>query len=1063
MIFMLATLFISCRALAQTRKVTGTVIDSGDKTAVIGASVTLKGTRSIVITDAEGKFSINIPNEESVITVSCLGYKSQDVAVGKRTRLVVFLAQNAEVLSDVVVIGYGTAKKRDLTGAVSSVSGDKLKESIVIAPDQLLQGKVAGVQVTSNSGAPGAATSIRIRGASSINNSNEPLYVIDGIPVSGAGTTIQGFDWAGGSNGQNRVNPLSTISPSDIVSIDVLKDASAAAIYGAAGANGVVLITTRRGKAGHSIVTYDGYVAVQTVPKKLDMMNLRDFAKYQKELYLNEDGVSSLNDAYRDPSILGDGTDWQDAIFRRAVMQSHQVAVTGGSEATQFAASAGYTQQDGIIIGSDFDRFNMRMNLDHNVNEWIKAGASLSYSRTNQKITLNDGGDGVVLQALMMPPDVPIYDFDGNFAGPNTTMGSSNYNPVALALRKNNTLRENRIMGNFYMELTFLKDIKLRSEYGFDGSNNINRSFAPRYSFGALTNNINKIMQRDNSSYYWIWKNYATYNHNFGKHNVNFMAGFETSESQWSYEQLIKTNLTSDNIHVITSDGDYYMNDGSKDKSTTVSAFGRLNYNYADKYYITFTERADASSKFGKNKRWGYFPSMALAWRASEEKFLKDVKWLSNLKFRLGYGLVGNSNIGTYLYGSAMTSIPSTFGTAYRMRNIANPDLKWEASEQYNAGMDLGLVKGRINLSVDVYKKQTKDLLMQVTVPSYLGGSKWNDISTPMVNIGKTENKGLDISLNTVNIQGRNFTWRTNAVFSLNKNKVVALNDDSQLIYSSLNWYSEFQTATVTKVGKPMGSFYGYVVDRLFKSEQDILDSPVQKEDPANSGKNLVNKTTGVWIGDIKFKDISGPDGKPDGVIDDYDQTIIGDPNPDFTWGMTNTFDYKQFELTIALTGVQGGDILNYGRVQTEGLTSIWDNQSKSVSKRARYSMYDEGGSLGDASNVYLANPETSIPRFATNDVNRNNRMSTRWIEDGTYIRIQNLTLAYNFSKSLLSKIKLQSLKVYVNIQNLYTITGYDGYDPEIGAYNQSALMQNIDMGRYPTPRIWTFGLNIGF
>jgi TonB-linked SusC/RagA family outer membrane protein len=536
------------------------------------------------------------------------------------------------------------------------------------------------------------------------------------------------------------------------------------------------------------------------------------------------------------------------------------------------------------------------------------------------------------------------------------------------------------------------------------------------------------------------------------------MVGTEISASDWGGQQIVKQNLSTNEIHVITQDGEFVAgpSNGWKDRSTTVSAFGRLNYNYDERYLLTLTLRGDASSKFGMNHKWGYFPSTALAWRISNEDFLKDNNYLSNLKLRLGYGQVGNSNIGTYLYGSTMQSITTPFGIAYRMRNIANPDLRWEASEQYNAGLDVGVFHERISLSVDAYQKDTKDLLLQVSVPSYLGGSGYNDVQTPMVNIGQVRNRGIDITLNTVNIEQRNFNWSSNLIFSLNRNKVIALNDDQQILYGNVDWWAEFQTATMITVGQPLGIFYGYVVDRLFTDKEDILGHALQIEDPTAPGVNLYNQNTGIYVGDIKYKDISGPGGKPDGIIDDYDQTIIGDPNPDFTFGFTNTFKIKNFEIGLSLTGSYGADILNFARFRTEGMTSIWDNQANAVTKRAQV-----GADAND--NKYLLNPETSMPRPSTNDFNRNNRMSTRFIEDGSFLRIQNLSLAYHIPAALIKKAGIQNLKVYANVQNLYTFTNYSGYDPEVGAYNQSALLQNIDRGRYPTPRSITLGLNIGF
>ena len=1051
----LTALFMSCHVMAQQTTVTGIVTDATDGSPVIGANILVKGTSAGAISDIDGNFSVNIPSGYNVLVITCIGYKSQEIVLtpGQRVQNIA-LREDSELLEEVVVVGYGTSRKVDITGSVSSVSGEDLKKTIATNLDQMMQGKISGVQITQNSGAPGGAASIRIRGAGSINNSNEPLYIIDGVPFSGKGTDIIGFEWAGGTNGQSKVNPLSAIAPSDIVSIDVLKDASATAIYGSDGANGVIMVTTKRGKEGRTNINYDGYLSMQNVAKKVDMMNLREYAQYQLEVC---EFLQRTPDAfYGDPSILGKGTDWQDEIFRTAMIQSHQLSIDGGNDRIQFAASGGWMEQEGIIIGSDFTRFNSRLNIDATIYKWLKAGSSLAFTHTEETITNNDGSDGVIMQALTMQPSIPVYNFDGTWAGPNDIYGASQYNPVWLAKMKNNGLERNQVTGSFFLSIDPIKALNIRSEYSFNYTNSHNMAFVPSYSFGIVSNDINQIRDRTDQSSYWLWKNYATFTKSIDKHKFSAMGGMEVSESNWLGSSITKQSLSSNDIHVITSDGEFKNNDGWKDKYTKASFFGRINYNFDERYLLTATMRADGSSKFGPNNKWGYFPSVALAWRINNEAFLKGNEYISNLKLRLGYGQVGNSQIDNYLYGAAMTRMNTPFGTGYRMRNIANPDLGWEAAEQYNLGLDLGLFNERISLALDFYQKDSRNLLLQVPVPSYLGGTEWNDVQTPMVNIGKTRNKGVDITLNTVNIESKNFTWNTNLTFSLNRNEVLALNDDTQKLYGKVDWWSEFQSATVTMVGQPIGVFYGYVAERLFTSKEDILNSAVQVNDPTvnveagERPRNLYNQNTGVYVGDIKFKDLN-----KDGVIDDADQQVIGDPNPDFTFGFTNTFRYKGFDLGITLTGAYGFDILNYARFRTEGMTSIWDNQANKVTERAQVGKDGNG-------EAYLINTSTMVPRPSTNDFNRNNRMSTRFIEDGSYLRIQNISIGYNLPASLVRKISLQSLRVYVNAQNLYTFTSYSGYDPEIGAYNQSSMLQNIDRGRYPTPRSITFGLNIG-
>lgn len=1059
-LLLFAALLCSVGLMAQGRRVTGQVTGP-DGQPLPGVSIVEKGTTNGVSNNSDGRYSIEVRGANPVLVFSFLGYTTREITVAAgQTALNVKLSEDAQMVDEVVVVGYGTMKKSDLTGSVASVSADRLKQTVITNADQMLKGHVAGVQVTQNSGAPGGAASIRIRGASSITSTNEPLYVIDGIPFSGSGTEIGGFDWAGGTGGQTKVNPLSTISPQDIVSMDVLKDASATAIYGAAGANGVVIINTRRGQKGTVRVNYDGYVAWQQFARKIDMMNLREYAQYQNELHELYPAVE-VDDAFLEPSLLGSGTDWQDEITRTALTHSHSISLSGGSDKFTFAASGGYMDQDGTIYGSNFKRYNGRFNGDGTVTKWLRAGGSMAFTHTEETITRQDGSDGVIMQALSMQPSVAVYDFDGNFAGPSSIYGSSGYNPLWQANMQNNELVRNRNMGNFYLQIDPLKVLNIRTEFGYDISDNKNTSFIPTFDFGnGIANSMNKMYQREDHSVFWIWKTYATWNQTFAKkHNISLMAGFEAQKSAWEGMWLVKKNFSSDKIHVMTKDGEYDSNDGWKDSATKASVFGRLNYNYDERYLATFTMRADGSSKFGPNHKWGYFPSAAVAWRISNEKFLRESETLTNLKLRLGYGQVGNDNIETYMYGSKMKSMISAFGTGYFVANISNSDLKWEASEQYNLGVDLGLWNNRLALTVDAYQKDTRDLLLKVSVPSYLGNSGNSDksgweIQMPYSNIGKVRNRGVDIALNTIPVETKNFIWTSNINVSVNRNEVLALNEDSQVLYYGVGTYfsAAFSTASIVKVGQPMGVFYGYLTDGYFQNEQDVLSSPVQVEDGNNPGQNLFNKTSGVYVGDLKFRDLH-----KDGVIDAKDQTVIGDPNPDFTFGWNNTFTYKNFELNVGLNGVCGGDVLNIARYRTESLNNQWDNQSRKVINRARIAT-DEAG------NVFLANPGSArTPRAALNDINGNNRMSDRWLEDGSYLRIQNITLSYTLPKRVVTKLGLQNIKVYGTLQNIYTWTAYTGYDPEIGAFNQSAAMQNYDMGRYPTPRMYILGVNIGF
>ena len=1032
--------------VVHAQAVTGTIRgDDGD--VLVGVSIRNNTQAGIgAVSDGNGFFSVK-SNVGDVLTLSYTGYTPLNVTVSTESRLELTMVAEGNVLGETVVVGYGSVKRSDLTGAVSSVTGEQLRSSVTTNFDQALQGRVAGVQVTQNSGAPGAAASIRIRGSNSINLSSEPLYVIDGIPIQGDGYGVSGFDWSGGANGQNLVNPLSAINPADIVSIEVLKDASATAIYGARAANGVVLVTTKRGKLNESKISYSGFYANQQVGKTLDMMNLSEFAEYQ--LQISDDLGLQPNQRYLDPSLLGKGTNWQNEIFDNAGMQSHQISVTGGTKTSNYAISGSVFDQDGIIIGSNFKRQTVRLNLDNQVRSWAKVGGSFSFANINEKITLNDGGDGVVSQALVMQPDVAVKDFNGNWAGPEIQAGASTWNPVALALLRNNTLGRKRVMGNFYGDINLWKGMTFRSEIGMDDNRSINKAFQPTYKFGILENTENQLRQRDESSFFWVWKNYLTQQIKMSdRSNLTVLLGQEAQKSSWEGTDVRKRNFASNDIQVLSEGEESPIPpSGWKDAATIASYFTRLNYNFGDKYFATFTLRADGSSKFGPENRWGYFPSGSVAWRPSNA-----------LKVRLGYGEVGNQGIPNYQFGSALLTVNTPFGTSYRPANIPNPKLKWEATKQWNLGFDISLLKNRIDMTVDLYSKKTDDLLLQVFVPNYLGGSTYSDIGAPYANVGKMTNKGIDLSLNTRNVRRGKFSWNTDLTFSLNRNKITALNDEGAIFWRNLYWYSEFQTATQTKVDQPIGQFYGYVTEGIFKDEADILAHAVQINDPNNDGKNLVDKRAGVWIGDVKFKDLNG-----DGKITSLDQQVIGNPNPDFTFGINNTFKAGPFDLVVYFTGTYGADILNYQRVMTEGMTSVFNNQASSVGNRAVYGYVDANGSALDPKNVFLANSEATLPRPTTTDNNRNTRMSDRWIEDGSYLRLQNLRIGYTLPKSILAKYRVSGLKVYVNAQNIWTLTNYSGYDPEIGAFNQSPLQQNIDMGRYPTPRVYTFGIDAEF
>jgi TonB-linked SusC/RagA family outer membrane protein len=1050
-----AILLLACGVIhAQERVVTGTVKDKSGQ-SVIGTNILKKGTAEGTTTDTNGKFAISA-SDNDVLVFSFIGYASQEIRVGAQTAITVSLDEDVETLSEVVVVGYGTQKKSDLTGAISSLGGDVLRESVTASVDQALLGRVSGVQVTQNSGQPGGAVSIRVRGTTSLTQSSEPLYVIDGIQVGGNAQGISGFDWQGGAGGQQGAasNPMASINPNDIQSIEVLKDASATAIYGSRAANGVVIITTKRGKKGKSTLSYNGYYALQEVYKTFNMMDLPTYAAYNNEV-AREVSTIAANPNFADPSLLGKGTDWQDAVFQVAPMQSHTLTATGGSEGTQYMVSGGYFSQDGVIIGSNFDRFNVRTNIDSRVREGINVGASISLSRKDETITLNDGGDGVISQAAQMGPQIPVKNFDGTYAGPNQQQGSSQIssNPVALALMRNNTVLNNRVMTNLYGDVQIIKGLKFRTEFAVDYSNTMNKSFLPTYKWGTLINNTSQFAQRSDQSFFWLWKNYLTYNKTFGAHDITLLAGTEAQKGTWESFTAYKINLPNDIQVMNQGQVSNIPNTGASVWNSLTSLFARVNYGYKDKYLLTATVRRDGSSRFGPNNRYGVFPSVSAAWRITNEEFFSgNADVLTNLKLRVGWGQVGNQEIRNYAFGSSLNSLNSYFGPAVINSAYSNPDVQWESTAMTNVGLDAELFNGRIDFSIEAYNKITDNLLLQVNLPATFG----EQVAGPQANVGSMKNKGIEGTLKTVNIDKGKFKWITDANVSINRNKVT--NMGGYPIFNALYWYTGFQTATMTNAGYPVGQFYGYVMDGIFKSKQEILDHAVQIPSDEDPMKNKIERTTGVWLGDIKWKDLNG-----DGKITSEDQKVIGNPNPKFTFGFNNSFTYGPISLDVFMIGSVGGDVLNYSRARNEQMLSNFDNQSTTVQNRAQTQLKTGGTDMNNIDDVELINPDTRMPRFDNGGENFNHYMSTRWIEDGTYVRIQNLRLAYSLPNSLLSKARISRIQVYTNIQNVATFTNYSGLDPQIGAFNQSPLQQNIDMGRYPLPRVYTFGVNLDF
>lgn len=1064
----LMTLFLSCHVMAQQTTVTGTITDGTDGSPLIGANVLVKGTGTGSIADVNGKFSVSVPTGKDVLVISCIGYKQQEITLKAGQKVVnVVMKEDSELLDEVVVVGYGTMKKSDLSGASVSMGEDAIKGSIITNLDQSLQGRAAGVTAVQTSGAPGSSSSIRVRGQATINANAEPLYVVDGVIVQGGGQSggDYGFGDALGNGTVSTISPLSTINPADIVSMEILKDASATAIYGAQGANGVVLITTKRGKAGEAKFTYDGMVAMQRQTKRLDLMNLREYADYYNDFTRTFDGDLKESAYYSDPSLLGVGTNWQDAIFQTAFQHQHQIGAQGGTEKIQYYVSAGYMDQEGTLIGSNFNRLSVRTNLDAQLKKWLKLGLSATFSDTNDDLKLAEGEEGIINFAMTSLPDVPIYNMDGSYA----TVVRENYtsrNPIALAMENSNKLNRKKLTGNIYAEISPLKNLTWRAELGYDISSSKADVYRPIIDLGTWKQSNSSRMQK-NSSTFWQIKNYVTYNNTFGKHNLTAMLGQECWESKWDYTAVSSTNLPSDAVHNPQLGADNKTIGSAFGSSAMVSFFARLNYNYSDRYLATYTYRYDGNSNFGPNNRWAGFHSFAASWRFSNERFFESLKKVvSNGKVRVGWGQTGNSGIGSYKWGTSMRQVYTSLGQGYRPSNIPNLDIQWESQEQWNIGLDLGFFNDRVNITADWYQKESKNMLMEMQLPSYMGtgGNASSRLSAPWGNYGHIRNTGFEIAVNTHPIVGT-FEWDSNFQISWNKNKLLALNNTANAAIVGYGQWND--VVSMTTIGESLYNFYGYVTDGIYQNLEDIQNSPKPEKYPADG---VFNRSQTVWVGDVKYKDLSGPDGKPDGVINEYDKTNIGSPMPDFTFGWTNTFRYKGFDLSIFINGSYGNKVYNYLKMKMTSMSDAWSNQLADVVNRARLEpvdatvVYTDGTQWYDhIENVRVANPSASLPRAVIGDPNDNDRISDRYIEDGSYIRLKNIALGYTFPKKWIKTIGVENLRVYMNIQNLLTITGYDGYDPEIGVNTQNVNVYGMDFGRYPSPTTYSFGLSLTF
>lgn len=1011
--------------LAQTKmmQIKGNVSDANGE-PVIGATIGIEGTSNGTISDLNGDFHLSVP-QNSLLKFSYVGYKTQQQKVASAKELKIVLVEDTQFLDDVVVVGYGVQKKSDLTSAISTIKSDDLVGTSITSLDQGLQGRAAGVVVLNTSGQPGGSTSIRIRGTSSINGNNEPLYVIDGIPViSDAGSLSTG------TLHNPSLNPLTNINPSDIESIEVLKDASATSIYGARGANGVVLVTTKQGKNGKPKISIGARYTMQQVSKTMDMLNAVQLAELgneaadndkveRKPIYAGMNNLAKVN------------TDWQNEIFRTAPMQNYDVSVSGGGEKNSYFVSGNILLQDGIVIGSDFGKGSFRFNLNQELNNWFKMGvsANLSYSRSNGVVTNSEGGfaSSITSWALEMNPALPVRDDNGKYIYENNTGNPNVGNPVQDAMEAQNRNTTFRTLANAFLEWTPLKNLTFKTSMGVDYFVIKDQAFAPGEIKRAESNGgYASIGNRD--GFNWVWENTVNYTTSFGKHSIGALGGMTVQA------------FVSENSNVSTADfKDGFLGFNSIQSGTLrqaassgitewqmLSYLARINYNYDSRYLLTLTGRVDGSSKFGKGNKYGFFPSVSGAWRVSEEAFMKNAKAVSNLKIRASYGIVGNEGIAPYSSQGLMFNTEAYFGnsevvTGLSPFTLSNSDLKWETTSQLDLGVDFGLFNNRLTLTADYYVKKTKDLLLNMPISYHTG------YDSAMKNVGSLENRGFEVTLGVVPFAGK-FKWNVDLTLGYNKNEITDLAGTQENL-SGLPIMGISYWTKITK-GKPIGTIYGYKTDGIAQLNEDLTKVPFF------AGKTL-------YHGDRKY--VNKNDDK---VINEDDLFELGNANPDFTFGFNNTFTYEfkdksSLGLTIYLQGVIGNEIVNFNKFALESFNGYKNNSTAALQR-------------------WTPNNQTNeYPRATMKSAG--NILSDHYVEDGSYLRIKDITVSYTFAKSVTKHFFSDGLTIYAGLKNIHTFTHYSGYDPEVSRFANNNLSMGADYGSYPMSKSYEFGIKLNF
>jgi len=1047
--FVILFLFGFVASYGQQRVVTGKVTD-GSGTGMPGVNVVKKGTTIGTATDGSGNFSIEATAED-ILVASFIGYMSQEVRVGAQTNISIVLNEDVATLNEVVVVGYGEMRKTDLTTAQTSISSKDIERTINTTIEQAIQGRSAGVYVTQNTGAPGGGISVNIRGVNSINGSNEPLYVVDGVQIQGT-TSASG------------TNPLSSLNPADVLSMEILQGPSATAIYGSRGTNGVVLITTKRGKAGDIKISYGLTYSIQTAPENIEVMNLRQYAQMENEYKAIAGG--DVREDFLDPSILGEGTNWQNELFKSAVMQNHQVSLSGGTEKTTFYLSGERMIQDGVALGSGFDRTSARLNLDIKPRDWFYIGANLNYSQTNEKLGSNNlNGNNLIVNAIQLGPQIPVKNLDGSYGGGNPDNNAEQFappNPVGIANISTNELQRNRFLGGLNAGFKIVDGLEFRTNFNTDIGFSTSTYYLPTYNFGWQQNTNAYLENNHNLNTYWSWSQTLQYTKQLGKHHINAMATHEAQESDWKNLRGSRSGfLTNGVLDLNAGDAATAGNAGGQGVWAMESYLGRINYNFDDRYIITAAYRADGSANFGPGKKWGYFPSISGVWRLSEEDFF-NVESITDLRLRFETGLTGNQGNGGAIYGTLADALPTEWGSGFRPANYPNADYQWEETKTNNFGITLGLFNGRIQLDADYYIKNTDNLILQSELPWYMGTRGDASVGAPTVNVGSLENKGWGVSLNTININKNGFKWESNLNISGFETEITSLTTgSSHLTREGPDWFLT-NFAQRTQVGYAPWLFFGYIEEGLFQSREEIESSarPVD-----NNGVPRPAAENSIWVGDVKYKDVSGPEGVPDGIITADDRTFLGNPYPKWFGGFTNNFSFKGFDISILLTYSYGNEVYNYVRYQNNNPNNInlGRNMFVEAFDYAKVALDDEG-------NPYLLNPETRVNRISGSNVNGNyDRLTDKYLEDGSYLRVKNISVNYTLPASLLGKQKVvRGVRVGVSAQNVFTITGYSGYDPEIGSYvgpnaNVAQGFIGVDYGRYPLTPVYAFNLGVDF